>query len=136
MLLAQAGLPAGASVCVLLMVQRLAPEKGTARALEALVELQRQAGRKAGQTLSLDGKRPLRMVIAGDGPSRDDLEAYAREHALPAARTRALSPLHNPSTCRGGRATLSAHAVLVRQALPVVFLGNLPNKELPPLYRH
>ena len=58
---------------------------------------QSQAGRGKGP-LSLDGARPLRMVIAGDGPSREDLEAYATRHSL-----------------------------------PVVFLGNLPNKELPQL---
>ena len=41
------------------------------RALEALKELPRRAG----EPLSLDGKRPVHLLIAGDGPSRKDLAA-------------------------------------------------------------
>ena len=62
------------------MVQRLAPEKGTIRALEALATIKRT---KAG-LLSLDGKRPVHVMIAGDGPSRAGLTAFAKEHQIPA----------------------------------------------------
>ena len=61
-----------ADVCVILMVQRLAPEKGTMRCLEALAEIGGSSAAK-----SLDGKRPLHLMIAGDGPSRGDLDKYA-----------------------------------------------------------
>jgi hypothetical protein len=49
---------------------------------------------------SLDGERPLHVVIAGDGPSRKKLGDFASQHDL-----------------------------------PVTFVGNLPNTDLPPLYR-
>ena len=122
-------------------VQRLAPEKGTMRCLEALAEVPRTKGQplRWGHALhargpptpprvptrtrvapsafrwlpssllvcvcalacaSLDGKRPVHLVIAGDGPSRKGLDAYAHEHNV-----------------------------------PVTFVGNLPNTDLPPLYR-
>ena len=68
-----------ADVCVLLMVQRLAPEKGTMRCLEALASSGRSDSSKP---LSLDGKRPLHLLIAGDGPSRKSLEDYATQHGL------------------------------------------------------
>jgi len=76
-------------------VQRLAPEKGTMRALEALA----MVSRKAGEQISIGGRR-AHLVIAGDGPSRRALEQYAAAHSL-----------------------------------PVTFVGNLPNNELPTLYR-
>ena len=97
-LLARCGLAPATpdAACIILMVQRLAPEKGTMRCLEALSEIPR----KAGEPLSLDGVRPLHLVIAGDGPSRKHLEQFAATHAL-----------------------------------PVTFAGNLPNGDLPPLYR-
>lgn len=95
-MLKRCGYGADADVCMLLMVQRLAPEKGTMRCLEALA----QQPRKANQPLSLDGKRPVHLMVAGDGPSRKMLEAFAVEHSL-----------------------------------PVTFVGNLPNNNLPPLYR-
>jgi len=95
-LLAKCGLPATDNACVILMVQRLAPEKGTIRCLEALAEVPRTKG----QPLSLDGERPLHVVIAGDGPSRKKLGDFASQHDL-----------------------------------PVTFVGNLPNTDLPPLYR-
>jgi glycosyltransferase involved in cell wall biosynthesis len=79
------------------MVQRLAPEKGTMRCLEALASMPVSSG---GMPRSLDGKRPVHLAIAGDGPSRRALEKYAVKHQL-----------------------------------PVTFVGNLPNKDLPPLYR-
>ena len=100
--------PAG-DACVLIMVQRLAPEKDTQHALEALQELSMRARaggtnggrpRLVGGMLSLDGVRPVYIAIAGDGPARKSLEAYASKHAL-----------------------------------PVTFLGNLRNDALPPLYR-
>lgn len=146
-LLELCGLSPRSDACVLLMVQRLAPEKGTAAALEALARLgsrtspaatrrgsspprgkgssprgSRDPGTPAGArlggsasagksgalpgsplpsgALSLDGRRPVHLAIAGDGPSRATLEAYASEHEL-----------------------------------PCTFLGNLPNSALPPLYR-
>jgi len=95
-LLERCGLPAGSDVCVILMVQRLAPEKGTMRCLEALAEVKR----KPDEPLSLDGERPVHLVIAGDGPSRQPLADFADQHRL-----------------------------------PVTFAGNLPNTDLPPLYR-
>jgi len=95
-LLCKCGLPADSDACVLVMVQRLAPEKGTIRALEALATIKRT---KAGLR-SLDGKRPVHVLIAGDGPSRAGLTAFANEHEVPAT-----------------------------------FVGNIPNMELPPLYR-
>jgi len=95
-MLERCGFAAGADACILLMVQRLAPEKGTMRCLEALAEVPRAKN----QPLTLDGTRPVHLVIAGDGPSRKALEAFAKQHDL-----------------------------------PVTFAGNLPNAELPPLYR-
>ena len=98
-LLAKCGLRGGGAKddpCVILMVQRLAPEKGTMRCLEALAEIPRVAGKP----LSLDGQRPLHLLIAGDGPSRKTLESYGKQHDL-----------------------------------PITFAGNLPNTDLPPLYR-
>lgn len=95
-LLTKCGLAADADVCLFLMVQRLAPEKGTIRCLEALATV----ARTPGKPLSLDGKRPVHVVIAGDGPSRGLLEKFARD-----------------------------------KDLPVTFTGNLPNTQLPPLYR-
>merc|ERR1719424_222996 len=61
------------------MVQRLAPEKSTMTLLEALGELMLQGG---GRSLEVDG-RPLRLVIAGDGPARKELGQFAAERALP-----------------------------------------------------
>ena len=66
------------------------------RCLEALAEIPRVAGKP----LSLDGQRPLHLLIAGDGPSRKTLESYGKQHDL-----------------------------------PITFAGNLPNTDLPPLYR-
>ena len=90
--------------CVLLIVSRLAPEKDAVHALEAMRLLQRAAAEGAAEGgcgfASLDGKRPCKLLIAGDGPSRGVLESYANTHAL-----------------------------------PVVFLGNVPNDRTPALYR-
>jgi 1,2-diacylglycerol 3-alpha-glucosyltransferase len=69
-----------------LMVQRLAPEKDTQKALKALADLPQ--GRK------------VHLVIAGDGPAKEGLEASAEAGSL-----------------------------------PVTFLGNVANAELPKLYR-
>jgi len=103
-ILQRCGLGKDADVCVLVMVQRLAPEKGTMRALEALQQLQRQqqggAAGSADGELSLDGKRPLHLLVCGDGPSFKSLTQYAEKHQLPAT-----------------------------------FLGNVPNTQLPALYR-
>ncbi|MQY14907.1 GDP-mannose-dependent alpha-(1-6)-phosphatidylinositol dimannoside mannosyltransferase [Streptomyces sp. RB5] len=55
---------------LLLMCSRLSPEKRPGRALDALAEL-RQRGVRA------------RLVVAGDGPLRDRLEARARAARLP-----------------------------------------------------
>jgi len=96
------------------MVQRLAPEKDTLHALEALLQLRdgaeilkaERAGKGKAVTagsrpmLSLDGKRALRLVIAGDGPARQSLAAFADKYKL-----------------------------------PVTFTGNVKNDRLPPLYR-
>ena len=94
-------LHSSASVCVLVMVQRLAPEKGTQRALEALQALQEQQagggkGSAPGGALSLDGVKPLHLLVCGDGPSFKALTQYAEQHKLPAT-----------------------------------FLGNVPNTQLP-----
>lgn len=78
-MLSRCGLAPDADVCVIVMVQRLAPEKGTHRCLEALSTLPRTRG----TPLSLDGKRPLHLMVCGDGPSRSSLEKYAQQHALP-----------------------------------------------------
>ena len=90
--------------CVLLMVQRLAPEKGTMHALEALAALQGGGAVGRGSTasgkLSLDGTRRVHLLVCGDGPSMKSLQQYAEKHQL-----------------------------------PVSFLGNVPNTQLPPLYR-
>ena len=48
------------------------------RCLEALAEIPRVAGKP----LSLDGQRPLHLLIAGDGPSRKTLESYGKQHDL------------------------------------------------------
>jgi len=95
-MLQRCGFAPDADVCLLLMVQRLAPEKGTMRCLEALAAVPR----KGNTPLSLDSKRPVHVLVAGEGPSRKLLENFAREHKL-----------------------------------PVTFAGNLPNNQLPPLYR-
>jgi len=95
-LLVRAGYAIDAAVCLVIMVQRLAPEKDTIKTLEAFVEL----GKEGNGRYSLDGKRPAHIVIAGDGPARQSLEQFAAQHAL-----------------------------------PVTFLGNVPNDRLPPLYR-
>jgi glycosyltransferase involved in cell wall biosynthesis len=68
-----------------LMVQRLAPEKDTDKALKALADLK---------------NKKVHLVIAGDGPAREALEKQAEAGKL-----------------------------------PVTFLGNTPNAELPKLYR-
>ena len=81
-MLTRCGYAADADVCLLLMVQRLAPEKGTLRCLEALAKLPRKAS-AASAPLSLDGKRPCHVMIAGEGPSRKMLEAFAQKHRLP-----------------------------------------------------
>ena len=89
-------------------VQRLAPEKGTMRALEALSRLDREGAVAGGNSaasgrsgaLSLDGRRRVHLMIAGDGPSKVHLEAYAAKNRL-----------------------------------PVTFLGNVPNGQLPQYYR-
>lgn len=94
---------ADANGCVGIMVQRLAPEKDTMHALVALRQLGDARGgrqRGGGGKFSLDGTRPFYLVVAGDGPSRAELEEYAASHGL-----------------------------------PVTFLGNLRNDQLPPLYR-
>lgn len=104
-LLAIAGFAPDAQVCLLIMVQRLAPEKGTIKCLEALAALAQSRSAAAanagvGGSFSLDGKRPTHLVIAGHGPSKSSLEQFAASHGL-----------------------------------PVTFLGNVPNDRLPPLYR-
>uniref|UniRef100_A0A7S2J715 Uncharacterized protein n=1 Tax=Haptolina brevifila TaxID=156173 RepID=A0A7S2J715_9EUKA len=78
-LLLKCGIAADADVCVLVMVQRLAPEKGTIKALEALAQIPPSA---AGQK-TLHG-RPVHILIAGDGPSRKTLTAYAEAHKVDA----------------------------------------------------
>uniref|UniRef100_A0A7S3EWS6 Glycosyl transferase family 1 domain-containing protein n=1 Tax=Haptolina ericina TaxID=156174 RepID=A0A7S3EWS6_9EUKA len=78
-LLKKSGFQSGAEVCIIIMVQRLAPEKDTMKALEAMHAL----GESTGLRHSLDGKRPTHIVIAGDGPARPSLEQYAAAHSLP-----------------------------------------------------
>jgi len=79
-LLERCGMAAdGAEACVILMVQRLAPEKGTMRCLAALSEVPRRGD----APLTVDGSRPIHVVIAGDGPSRKHLESFATTHRLP-----------------------------------------------------
>lgn len=76
--------PAG-KCCVCIMVQRLAIEKDTIHALEALNAL--RSGLPSGSPklpFSLDGKRAIHFVLAGDGPARRSLEAYVAANALPA----------------------------------------------------
>ena len=90
----------GGKMMVWLMVQRLAPEKCTDHALQALRRLPIENGARVVQTD--EGKLPVHLVVAGDGPARKSLEAYAEKSNPP---------------------------------LPVTFLGNLPNTQLPPLYR-
>jgi glycosyltransferase involved in cell wall biosynthesis len=101
--------------CICIMVQRLAPEKDTMHALEALLQLRdgpealaaAKAGKGKGKAsvssraiCSIDGKRPIRLVVAGDGPARKSLVNFAE-----------------------------------RFKLPVTFTGNVKNDRLPPLYR-
>mmetsp|Transcript_62363 Transcript_62363/g.103729 ORF Transcript_62363/g.103729 Transcript_62363/m.103729 type:complete len:541 (-) Transcript_62363:276-1898(-) len=112
-LLRMAGAEPDAEMCILLMVQRLAPEKDSIHLLEALNGLKKQQPASNGKIryhsqssctiggwLSLDGKRRVHVLIAGDGPAKPSLTAYATQHQL-----------------------------------PVTFLGNLKNDRLPPLYR-
>ena len=101
--------------CICIMVQRLAPEKDTMHALEALLQLrdgsETLAAAKAGKGkaiasasdrpfCTIDGKRKLRFVIAGDGPARKSLVNFTEKYKL-----------------------------------PVTFTGNVKNDRLPPLYR-
>jgi len=102
-ILERCGMSSNADACILVMVQRLAPEKGVLRALEALELLKRNGstvGGVSGAPLSLDGKQTLHLLICGDGPSMKSLVTYTEKHLL-----------------------------------PVTFLGNVPNTQLPPLYR-
>ncbi|KAL1520077.1 hypothetical protein AB1Y20_023552 [Prymnesium parvum] len=84
-LLARAGYAPKADVCVLIMVQRLAPEKDTIKCLQALVDIADKATSPsaAAGRFSLDGVRPTHVVIAGHGPSRETLEHFAAAHSLP-----------------------------------------------------
>ena len=87
------------------MVQRLAPEKDTHVALEALQVLKKNPR----------SFRKTFLVIAGDGPARDFLEKKAKELFFSHADSN-----NNPEDNEPGRVT---------------FLGAVKNERLPSLYR-
>jgi 1,2-diacylglycerol 3-alpha-glucosyltransferase len=118
MMLQRLGYAPDANVCVLLMVQRLAPEKGTKRCLEALAAVPR----KAGQPMSLDGKRPVHLMVAGEGPSRKMLEAFVKEHDLPVTfvgnlPNNSLPPLYRAADLFVTCSTSETYGLTVLEAL-------------------
>lgn len=73
------------NVVLWLMVQRLAPEKDTGVALDALRRLGEStaAGKARGVNGNAAAPPRVHLVIAGDGPSMAALQAEVRKHALP-----------------------------------------------------
>ena len=122
-LLSQCGLQGSSDACILIMVQRLAPEKDTAHALEALLKLAEEGeGSRAGGKISLDGARPVHLVVAGDGPSKKALEAYAQKHVLPVTflgnlPNDRLPPLYRAADCFVTCSTSETYGLTVLEAL-------------------
>jgi len=109
--------PAGAA-CVWLMVQRLAPEKATMVLLDALATMRAQG---EGRPLEVDG-RPLYLVIAGDGPAREQLSHFASERALPVTflgnlSQTALPPLYRAADVFVTCSTSETYGLTVLEAL-------------------
>jgi len=69
-LLQRCGVPNGKRVKLFFMCQRIAPEKNTKLALEALAMLHSQG-------------EPVHMAVAGNGPSLEELKQFAAKKCLP-----------------------------------------------------
>merc|ERR1719503_376300 len=100
------------------MVQRLAPEKATMVLLDALATMRAQG---EGRPLEVDG-RPLYLVIAGDGPAREQLAHLASEHALPLTfvgnlSQTALPPLYRAADVFVTCSTSETYGLTVLEAL-------------------
>jgi len=135
------GAAAGDAIC--LMVQRLAPEKDAHHLLEALLQQRdgaaalaaaKEAGCKGGRcgaggggagraspVLLASGRR-LHVVIAGDGPARRELAAFAERHALPVTFTGnvkndRLPPLYRAADAFVTCSTSETYGLTVLEAL-------------------